>query len=236
MTKPNSTDITVILDRSGSMGSIASDMCGGFDSFVRKQRQLPGECTISLVQFDTVRETVYSAVPIHDVPPLVLVPRGSTALHDAIGHTINETGRRLRALPEHLRPAQVLLMIISDGHENASSEFAGSTIEQMTKHQREKYQWEFMYLGANQDAVVVAKSLGIVHNAFEYEAKTSGAIGSFNAASAGVACYRSAGVPLMQNIVTQESYAAAVVAVELGAGQVATPNGTVNVPILTNTP
>lgn len=114
------TDVTVILDRSGSMESIATDVIGSFNVFLATQQRLPGECRLSLVQFDDEYEVVYAGVPIGEAPRMTdrtFVPRGMTALLDAIGRTIDATGRRLAALPEAERPGTVLVAIITDGLE-----------------------------------------------------------------------------------------------------------------------
>ena len=206
MTKPNTTDITVVLDRSGSMVSIAGDMRGGFDSFIRKQREIPGDCRVTLVQFDDKYDTVYTALPVHVVPPLVLEPRGSTALLDAVGRTINATGRRLHQMSEGDRPSQVLFVIITDGEENASHEFLGDKVATMTKHQREQYKWEFIYLGANQDAFAVAQKMGILRNAVTYQHHGDGAQAMFNACSASIGSYRSGGEQLNDNLIGQAVY------------------------------
>ena len=110
---------------------------------------------------------MYAGKPIAEVPPLALEPRGATALLDAIGKTIHETGRRLAALPEAERPERVLFVVISDGQENASTEFSSERILAMTTHQASAYKWEFVYLGANQDAIAEAAKMGI-RNAANY--------------------------------------------------------------------
>jgi len=183
MTKPNYTDITVILDRSGSMASVRKDMEGGFDSFIEKQRAVPGECTVSLVQFDDQYEVVYSGKKLSDVPKMTLEPRGYTALTDAIARTIDETGRRLAAMREEDRPSQVVLMIITDGHENASTEFKRQDVIDRITHQRGKYNWTISYLGTNQDAMETAKTFGIHDNAITYQNTSAGAYAMFNTIS-----------------------------------------------------
>ena len=112
MTDPTYTDITMVLDRSGSMQSIKTDTIGGFDAFISEQRQVPGRCTVSLVQFDNEYEEVYTGRPIAEVPTLTLVPRGSTAMLDAIGRAVNATGARLAAMPEDRRPGTVIVGIM----------------------------------------------------------------------------------------------------------------------------
>jgi hypothetical protein len=159
--KSKSTEIVIILDRSGSMSRIASDMCGGFDAFLADQRKLDAACTVTLVQFDDRYETVYAGRPLRDVPPLVLVPRGSTALYDAIGRTIDGVGARLAHLAPAARPDQVIFVIITDGEENASREYSHARIVEQIAHQRAKYSWEFVFLGAGENAIATATNFGI---------------------------------------------------------------------------
>jgi uncharacterized protein YegL len=207
MTKPNTTELVVILDRSGSMAKVVADMEGGFNQFMADQRKASGECRVTLVRFDSEYEVAYESAPVALVPPLKLEPRGSTSLLDAIGRTINDTGRRLRAMPEHERPSKVLFLIITDGEENSSTEFRRDTIAQMTQHQRDKYQWEFVYLGANQDAFKVAQGIGIFHNVVKYEQKTRGGIVSaFKTASEGFGSYHAGAASLDCDIVNQSAY------------------------------
>lgn len=161
MADPQFTHIAFLLDRSGSMQSIRTDTVGGFEAFIAEQREQPGRCTVSLAQFDNEYDEVYSDVPVDQVPPLNLVPRGSTALIDAIGRLINATGSRLAALPEDQRPGSVIVGIMTDGLENASCEFSRPQIKAMITDQTNAYGWQFMYMGANQDAVEVGTSLGV---------------------------------------------------------------------------
>jgi hypothetical protein len=126
---PNLTDITVLLDRSGSMESIRNDMVGAMNAFLDAQRALPGRTTFTLATFDTRYEVVRKAADLADVPPLTaadLVPRGGTALLDSMARCIRETGDRLGAIPEAARPGKVLFAIVTDGEENASREHTRS--------------------------------------------------------------------------------------------------------------
>jgi hypothetical protein len=161
MTRSNLTHLYFLLDRSGSMQSIKSDIEGGFAAFVDEQRKGAGECQATLAQFDDVYEVVYADRPIADVPPLDLQPRNMTALHDAMGRLITDAGEKLAALPESERPGTVIVAIMTDGLENASKEWTGASIKALVSQQTNAYGWTFMYMGADQDAVEVGAALGI---------------------------------------------------------------------------
>lgn len=155
------TDITLVVDRSGSMGSIREDAEGGVNAFIEEQKRADGEAVLTLVQFDTEYEFLHRGVPINEVEPYKLAPRGMTALLDAVGRAINETGGRLAAMPEEQRPGLVIFVIVTDGLENSSSEFTRDQIREMIQHQQEKYNWQFTFLGADQDAFAEAGAMGI---------------------------------------------------------------------------
>ena len=162
MPNPNRSDITILLDRSGSMASVKSDVEGGFARFLADQRAVPGDCDLSLVQFDSQSiEAVFTERPIRESPELELQPRGMTPLLDAVGQTIVRTGERLAAKPERERPGRVLFVILTDGKENASREYSKTRIREMVQHQTLAYRWQFLYLGANVDAFAEAGGLGI---------------------------------------------------------------------------
>lgn len=156
------TDLTVVLDRSGSMESCRGDAEGGLNALVRKQCEQPGTCLFTLVQFDTIYEFVHTAVPIQDVPKCTLEPRGSTALLDAVGRAIVETGERLKKMDEAERPGLVVFVIITDGQENSSVEFSKAKVKEMIERQQNVYKWQFTFLGANQDAFAEAGGIGIL--------------------------------------------------------------------------
>jgi hypothetical protein len=158
------TDITMVIDRSGSMESIRTDAEGGINSFIEQQKQEPGEANVTLVQFDTDYEFVHSGVPIRQVPAFKLVPRGSTALLDAVGRAVNETGARLAAMDESQRPGLVVFVIVTDGEENSSREFTRDQIRTMVEHQQLAYKWQFTFLAANQDAFAAGGSMGIAQD------------------------------------------------------------------------
>ena len=190
----NKTDITIILDRSGSMNSVKSDTIGGFNSFLSEQQNVEGEASLSLVQFDDQYEIVYLDKDINSAGKLTdatFQPRGMTALLDAIGRTINSVGQRLSSLPETERPDKVLFVIMTDGFENASKEFNAAKISEMINHQRNVYKWEFMFIGANQDAVLSAKEIGIpAFAALSYAANEEGTRAAYSVMANKVKNYR----------------------------------------------
>ncbi|MCA9271003.1 MAG: VWA domain-containing protein, partial [Planctomycetales bacterium] len=155
------TDITLVVDRSGSMASIREDAEGGVNDFIRRQAAEPGEAWLTLVQFDTEYEFVHRGVRVQDAAPYVLQPRGMTALLDAMGRAVVETGQRLARLPECDRPGLVVFVVMTDGLENSSREFSGPQVKEMIEHQQKVYNWQFTFLGANQDAFAEADAVGI---------------------------------------------------------------------------
>lgn len=191
--KDGFTYIAVVLDRSGSMSSIRESTIGGFNKFLAEQKAVPGEALLTLAQFDDQYEIVHNALMLRDVPELTaatFVPRGYTALDDAIGRTIDALGARLAGMREQDRPSKVIVVIITDGGENASKEYKGRAA-QMIEHQRTKYSWEFVYIGANQDAVATARSYNInPNNALNYAANNAGTQQAFTSASVGMRSYR----------------------------------------------
>lgn len=161
MTLSSLTHIEFLLDRSGSMQSIRSDIEGGFDAFIEQQRRQPGECTVSLAQFDNRYDVIYTARPLAEVPALTLTPRGSTAMLDAIGRSVTDLGARLAALPQPQRPGTVIVVIMTDGLENASQEWTYDGVRSLITQQEQVYSWVFLYLGADQDAIAVGARMGI---------------------------------------------------------------------------
>ncbi len=155
------TDITLVVDRSGSMESIRDDAEGGVNAFIAEQSQAPGNAFLTLVQFDTEYEFIHKGVPIQQVSRYTLHPRGSTALLDAVGRAVNETGERLAKLPAADRPGLVIFVVMTDGQENSSREFSKAKIKEMIERQQSVYQWHFTFLGANQDAFAEAGGMGM---------------------------------------------------------------------------
>lgn len=154
------THIVFLLDRSGSMSAIKSDVEGGFNAFIDEQRKGEGTCQVTLAQFDSAYEVVYEACPVNNTPPLDLRPRGTTALLDSIGRVIADTRAAIKKLPKDKRPGTVILAIMTDGLENASKEWTRPAIKALVE-ERTKKGWEVLYMGANQDAVEVGTGLGI---------------------------------------------------------------------------
>lgn len=190
-------DVTVLLDRSGSMMVIRDDAEGALAQFVKEQQAVPGEATLTVVLFDGPPTTpvwyqvAQRAVPIRRAMPIELVPRGSTALLDAMGRCITETGERLAAMPEADRPERVVLVVQTDGQENASVEWTKERVAASVRHQQEVYAWEVVFLGANMDAVEVGRGLGVrANNAMTYAPTGEGVKAAVGVYSRGLAARR----------------------------------------------
>lgn len=198
MTDNNLTDISIVLDRSGSMVKVHGDTIEGYNTFIEKQKEASGEAVVSLHQFDHEYVTTYSGKNIKDVQKLdytTYTPRGNTALLDAVGRTIMATGARLASTPEEKRPGKVLIVVITDGEENSSREFKYDKIKEMIKHQEDNYKWTFVFLGANIDVAKTAMSLGFAAtNATQYTSDSKGTRDAFDKMARGVLRYRSAEV------------------------------------------
>jgi Mg-chelatase subunit ChlD len=159
--RDNLTDITLVVDRSGSMESVRGDAEGGINAFLAEQAKAPGEALLTLVEFDDKYEFLHRGVPVGEVPRYTLRPRGMTALLDAVGRGINETGERLAAMREEERPGLVIFVVMTDGHENASGEFSKEQVKAMIERQQREFSWHFTFLGADQDAFAEAEGMGI---------------------------------------------------------------------------
>lgn len=165
----NSIDLNVVLDRSGSMSVVKQAMEEAMNAYITSQKNSPVECRMTLVQFDDEYKLVHNGVPVHDIGKVTIEPRGSTALLDAIGRLIDDTGARLSGMPEYARPSKVLVVIVTDGQENASRFYSKQQIFDKIRMQRDQYSWEFVFLGADQDSIASATAMGISSgNAFNY--------------------------------------------------------------------
>lgn len=160
----NLTEMIFILDRSGSMESLTEETIGGFNSLIEKQKEEPGEARVTTVLFDDKYELLHDHTPVQEIQRLTrkeYYARGCTALLDAVGITIDRVGGRLAETPEEERPGRVVMVITTDGYENASRRYSRSQIQDMIRRQTDVYKWKFMFLGANMDAVSEADSMGI---------------------------------------------------------------------------
>ena len=194
MTKPNFTSINVILDRSGSMSPLQTDTIGGFNTFLKAQREVKGEAIFTLATFSHDFTLVHDCVKLADVKDLTLkdyCPSGNTALLDAMGRTMSEIGKKLSAMKEEDRPSKVIFLIITDGQENFSTEYNKTQISEMIKHQRDNYSWEFVFLGVTEDSIKDAHSYGISSsNTSTYSHDSCGMRGMISNISENLKSYR----------------------------------------------
>ena len=190
----NATELVFILDRSGSMSGLEKDTLGGFNAMLKKQKELEGECRITTVLFDNQLTILHDRLDIQAVEALSQKDYhvgGSTALLDAIGTSINKIGNVQKHSANEHRASKVLFVIITDGEENASREFSSQRIKKMIEHQMNKYKWEFIFLGANIDAVETSKMYGIRPDRTQnYHADASGVNLNFKVMSETVASFR----------------------------------------------
>jgi hypothetical protein len=193
VTDPQRTLIAVLLDRSGSMESIKSDTEGGFNAFIAEQAKGPGEAAVTLARFDTEYEVVYANRPIADVPRLELQPRGATALYDGVGRLITDVGAELAARPEAERPGNVIVVVMTDGQENSSIEWTHEAVGAAIRRQETEYAWDFVFLGANMDAVAVGQRMGFsAGKSMTYDATPDGVAAAVSSTSAYVSRRRAA--------------------------------------------
>jgi len=192
--KNNITELVFILDRSGSMNGFEADTIGGFNSLIEKQKKQEGKCYVSTILFDDVCEVLHDRVELAEIKPMTAADytvRGCTALLDAIGGAVKHIGNihkyaRCEDVPEH-----TMFVITTDGLENASRNYDSETVKKMIERQKEKYGWEFLFLGANIDAVETARSFGIAEDrAVTYHQDSVGTRKNFEAVSETVRCMR----------------------------------------------
>ena len=188
--KKNLTEIVFILDRSGSMAGLEGDTIGGFNAMIRKQKDEEGEAYVSTVLFDNYSEVIHDRVDIKMVQPMTrkeYYVRGCTALLDAVGGAIHHIGNVHKYAREEDRPERTLFVITTDGMENASREYTYDRVRQMIQRQKEKYGWEFLFLGANIDAAKEAARFGITEDrAANYHADSVGTAVIYEAVSEAV--------------------------------------------------
>ena len=193
----NLTELVVVMDRSGSMWPLAGDTINGFNSLIEKQKSdTNGDVHVTVVLFDSAMETLYDCVDIKEIPEMTsndYCPLGCTALLDAVGSTITSVGKRLADTPEEERPANVMFVITTDGHENSSKEYNHKQVADMIEHQKTKYSWTFMFLGANIDAESVGKSYNIDY-AKTYTASSVGTESVYRSVDAALRATKAAGI------------------------------------------
>lgn len=195
--KEDYTHIAVALDRSGSMSSMATEVVSGFNKFVEDQKKEEGEATLSLFQFDDIYEVVHDFINIKDMSGIKLNPRGSTALLDAMGQTLEETRAKVLKMKDDEQPSKVIFVFITDGEENASTKYNRKQIFAMIKDLKsadrgDQINWEFVFIGANQDAISEGGSMGIrAQSSITFDASGAGATLAFQSLSKGMSSYRS---------------------------------------------
>lgn len=172
------TDITLIVDKSSSMYALADDTIGGLNAFIETQRELEGEVNVTTIFFNHDYQVVAERKSLATLPPFTRAmyqPEGNTALLDAVGKTIRNVGQRLHMTREVERPGTVIFVIMTDGMENCSQDFTRPVVAEMVERQQRDYNWQFIFLGANIDAVAEAASLNIsANNAMKYDATRDG--------------------------------------------------------------
>lgn len=193
--KNNITELVFILDRSGSMSGLESDTIGGFNSMIEKQKKQDGECFVSTVLFDDVSEVLHDRLKLCNIPKMTdkdYTVRGCTALIDAIGGAIHHIGNIHKyARPEDV-PEHTMFIITTDGQENASRRYSSDKVKKMIERQREKYGWEFLFLGANIDAVETAAKYGIGSDrATNYHSDSAGTKLNYDAMDKAICAVRS---------------------------------------------
>ena len=195
--KKNLTELVFILDKSGSMSGLEKDTIGGFNSMLDQQSKVDGECVITTVLFDNRYELLHDRIDIRAVQPITgkeYFVGGSTALLDAIGKTIHKIDAVQKNTTEDYRAEKVMFVIITDGEENASRCYSSMQIRQMIQHQKERYGWEFIFLGANIDAVETAGRFGIdADRAVDYVPDGEGTELNFRMMSQTVTTFRECG-------------------------------------------
>ena len=193
------TEVIFILDRSGSMSGLEADTIGGFNSMIEKQKKEEGEAYISTVLFDDQTEVLYDRVPVSKVEPMndkQYYVRGCTALLDALGGAIHHIGNVHKYAREEDRPEKTLFIITTDGMENSSHQYSYEKVKKMVERQKKKYGWEFLFLGANIDAIEVAGRFGIAANrAINYECDSKGTQLNYEVLSRTVSEFRACKCP-----------------------------------------
>lgn len=182
MTQPGYRHRIIIMDRSGSIGSILAGQQGGLKEFFGSEALVPGRATYSLWDFDTEIRCLHSLAPLDTVTGYVIEPRGGTAMNDAVGDAVSAEGEKLAALAEDGRPEDVTVIIASDGEENSSRRRTGPEVKAMLDHQQDAYGWRVIYMGTNQDAFAEGAKLGARQDlTVNYASTNTGSLNSWTA-------------------------------------------------------
>jgi len=196
--KKGLTELVFILDKSGSMGGLESDTIGGFNAMLARQQAVEGECLVTTVLFDNRYELLHDRIDLRAVSPMTdkeYQVGGSTALLDAVGRTVNKIGSAQKNTAEDYRAEKVMFVIITDGEENASREFSAEKVKALIEQRKSKDGWEFIFLGANIDAVETAGRFGVAPDrAFDYLADSEGTQLNFKIMTKAVTAFRKKGI------------------------------------------
>ena len=169
--KENYINVVFIIDESGSMYTSKEDVVGGFKKIIDEQKQVKeGKCTVSLYTFENTVKEIYLSKDVNEIEEINYNPSGCTAMNDAIGIAITNVGRWLNNMKEEEKPSKTMVVIMTDGLENASKEYTLSQVQEMIKHQTDKYNWDFIYIGADVTTATAADSLGINNRMFTSKA------------------------------------------------------------------
>lgn len=198
--KENYTHMAIVIDKSGSMGNMRNDVIGGFNNLIAEQQKVKGDATISLIHFSTDYNVISDFAPLDKSEKLSrsnFIPEGGTALLDAMGKTLEEVKSKIHKMKENEKPSKVIFVFITDGEENSSKEYTKDRVFEMiadlkSEDRDDKIKWDFVFIGANQDAIQAGGSFGIRANAsLTYDASSAGATMAFMSLSKGISSYRS---------------------------------------------
>lgn len=198
--KDSTIDMTLIVDRSGSMHSMQADAQGGLNSLLKEQKEVPGEARLTVVNFDTIIDIVHDNTPINEVEQIFVDPRGGTRLFDAIGQTIKLTDERLEALSDEEKPDQVLIVITTDGGDTSSSEYTKEQVSEMIKAHDS---WQFVFIGADIDAFAGGAGLGVTRGS-TMMAKGATIDASYSSLSRSMCDYRETGEATMDSFFKED--------------------------------
>jgi len=193
--KKGLTEMLFILDRSGSMSGLETETIGGFNSLIEKQKNVEGNAIVNTVLFDGEMNVIHNRVPLENIKPLTekeYFARGCTALLDAVAKSVKHVRRVQKGLTEDEKPEHTIVVITTDGEENSSREYSLDKVKRLVKRMQEKHNWEFMFLGANIDAISAAGRIGIsASRAVRYKSDKRGTALNYKVVGEAMACMRS---------------------------------------------